>query len=151
MQLNITNPPLLKNTLAVNQMNTVLNTPGTYNVADFFKDLNSRPISFKTPVQSDGTDLPSWVVWDATNKVFTFNTGAIQSVDIKVVGYVTLPQVEKQHFSVNISNNPPVVISPMGSDSQFDNFTYSYTQDISTVFSEPDPLQTLTYTVNSDN
>ena len=118
---------------------------------EFFADAHSRPLTYETPTQLDGSAIPNWVLWDNTNKVFTFNTNTVQSADIKIVVSVTTGKSIDQMFKVSITNNPPVVSSAMGADSQFDNLTYSYIKDLSTVFSDPDPLQTLTYTVNSDN
>ena len=149
IQFTIPDPKPLVLVSVTNQYNTALNTSKTYSVAGFFEDAHSRPLTYSTPTQSDGSPLPSWVLWNSASKVLTFNTNAVQSAVIKIAVTVPTGKSREQTFTASITNNAPTVISAMGSDSEYDNITYSYTKDLSTVFSDSNPLQTLTYTVDT--
>lgn len=54
-----------------------------------------------------------------------------------------------QNFNVVVTNTPPTVNSAIGSVTKYDNETFTYTKDLSTVFKETDPNQILTYTVST--
>ena len=58
-------------------------------------------------------------------------------------------QTASQNFTIYTTNNPPVVSAAIGTLNEYENCTLNYSKDLSTVFSDSDIGQTLTFTVMS--
>ena len=141
----IQTPPPIIVTNAVDQATTALNTNIVYNIANLFTNYDSTPVTMQTPMQSNGSVLPSWIAFDGTKLTISTTTIANIKIIITAVGYHSL--TTSQTFNVTITNTSPGIIGSFGSATIYENKTYSVTKDWSTVFNEVDTNQVLIYTV----
>jgi len=141
--------PLINDTVA-DQSTTALNSSISYNVSTMFKNGAgfSSPLTYSATL-ADGNNLPSWISFDATTKIFTITTTAIQTATVKLICTNNLSNNKTQEFTVSITNNQPNVASSMGTVTHEDNRTYTETFNLAQVFQETDPNQVLTFSLVS--
>ena len=143
----ITYPPPVIAITAVQQTTTALNSNIVYNIKNLFKNVDNTAWTIQTPTQSNGSALPSWITFDGTNLNIATTTVANIQVLVTAVGYDSL--TISQSFNVVITNNAPSIISSLGSVSIYENKTNTITKDMSTVFKEVDPNQSLSYIISN--
>ena len=117
-----------------------------YNVSGYFTDPDGGSVTYLTPTLTNGSALPSWISFDG--EAFTSNTSETNNADILLTASDQQGQTKNQTVSISVVNSAPIVVSALGTDTKYENISYSYSTDLNTVFSDPDG-QTLTFSILS--
>ncbi|CAI2371721.1 unnamed protein product [Moneuplotes crassus] len=151
INLEVKPPTPLINDTVQNQGTTALNSAVTYSVSTMFKnpDGYSSVLTYSATL-SDGSMLPSWIDFDPTTKIFTFATTSVNTAAIKLICTNKDGGSQNQQFTASITNTSPTVISSMGSVTREDNTTFTDTFNLTQVFQEVDPNQSLTFSIDND-
>jgi Ca2+-binding RTX toxin-like protein len=130
--------------------NTLEDEVFTYKVpANTFVDVNMGDILTYNVSLADGSDLPSWLTFDAATQTFNGTPGNddIGMLSLKVTA--TDPEGENvsDEFDVTVINvnDPPVLVNPIADQSISKCAPYSYAIPVNT-FEDIDVGDTLTYT-----
>jgi hypothetical protein len=141
---HVTSSPLVINETAENQSTTAKNSNIVYDVSKFFMNYFNVTFTFDTPTLKNGDNLPSWITFDSTSKIFTATTDSLGNVEVRVTGRMGTSSIY-QDFNVSITNSQPLVNSILSPIEFYENMTLNYPQDLQFAFVDLDPNQYLSF------
>jgi hypothetical protein len=142
--LNIINPPPKELIVATDKEATAFSITGfTFVIKDMFEDYFLRPLTFNTPTYNNGSSLPSYITYDNITTTLFFPADLLYADQFVISATTPTSATHYQRFTVNIFNNPPEVLITLSNLEHFENTTYTFSQDMTTLFKENDINQNI--------
>ncbi|MBN1364873.1 MAG: putative Ig domain-containing protein [Syntrophaceae bacterium] len=143
----INNPPVITNPL-VNQT-TLEDELFTFTIpADTFTDADAGDVLIYSATLTDGTDLPSWLTFDAATMTFsgTPTNNEVGTISLKVTATDTTGSSVSNDFDITVVNvnDAPIVAHPIANQSALEDGAFSFTVPSDT-FADVDAGDSLTY------
>jgi hypothetical protein len=114
--------------------------------ANVFDDVDANDILTYSATLADGSELPSWLEFDAATRTFsgTPASGDVGTVSVKVTASDGLESVSDTfNIVIKAENHPPIVANPIANQAATEDLDFDFTFDAD-VFSDTDG-DTLTY------
>jgi hypothetical protein len=137
--------PVINDT-TVDQTATINDPDILYDVNTAFKEYSISALTFTATLQN-GSALPAWISFNDIKNVFSISTATISEAMVIITAENHNSLTKSQTFKAQITHSSPVINNDPADISKWENITFSHDIDLSDVFTDQDPSQTLTFSV----